>query len=151
MDMSLSKSQETVKDREAWWAVVQGGARSWTRLNERTTTMTKGRLSGAGCSLLPKHQGQLRLKRQKSKNVWFQVEQFSLPVNSPSIQSLMHVSMLLDALNRSLLSRVCSTGWASLLPHGLQPARFLCPWDSPGRSTGVECHFLLQVLTLLPD
>ena len=22
--------------------------------------------------------------------------------------------------------------------------RLLCPWDSPGKSTGVGCHFLLQ-------
>ena len=28
----------------------------------------------------------------------------------------------------------------SLQPHGLQPARLLCPWDSPGNSTGVGCH-----------
>ena len=26
----------------------------------------------------------------------------------------------------------------------LKPARLLCPWDSPGKSTGVGCHFLLQ-------
>ena len=32
----------------------------------------------------------------------------------------------------------------SLRPHGLQPARFLCPWDSPGRNTRVGHHFLLQ-------
>ena len=32
----------------------------------------------------------------------------------------------------------------SLWPHGLQPARLLCPRDSPGRNTGVGCHFLLQ-------
>ena len=25
-------------------------------------------------------------------------------------------------------------------PHGLQPSRLLCPWDFPGRSTGVGCH-----------
>ena len=25
-------------------------------------------------------------------------------------------------------------------PHGLQPTRLLCPWDSPGRSSGVGCH-----------
>ena len=25
-----------------------------------------------------------------------------------------------------------------------QPARLLCPWDSPGKSTRVGCHFLLQ-------
>ena len=32
----------------------------------------------------------------------------------------------------------------SLQPHGLQPARLLHPWDFPGKSTGVGCHFLLQ-------
>ena len=29
-------------------------------------------------------------------------------------------------------------------PHGLQPTRLLHPWDSPGKNTGVDCHFLLQ-------
>ena len=28
--------------------------------------------------------------------------------------------------------------------HGLQPARLLCPWDSPGKNTAVGCHALLQ-------
>ena len=28
-------------------------------------------------------------------------------------------------------------------PHGLQPTRLLCPWDFPGKSTGVSCHRLL--------
>ena len=32
----------------------------------------------------------------------------------------------------------------SLRPHGLQPTRFLCPWDFLGKNTGVGCHFLLQ-------
>ena len=27
-------------------------------------------------------------------------------------------------------------------PHGLQPSRLLCPWDFPGKSTGVGCHCL---------
>ena len=31
----------------------------------------------------------------------------------------------------------------SLRPHGPQPPRLLCPWDSPGKNTGVGCHFLL--------
>ena len=31
-----------------------------------------------------------------------------------------------------------------LRPHGLQSARFLCPWDSPGKNTGMGRHFLLQ-------
>ena len=30
-------------------------------------------------------------------------------------------------------------------PHGLQPTRLLCPWDFPGKSTGVGCHRLLHI------
>ena len=32
----------------------------------------------------------------------------------------------------------------SVRPYGLQPARLLCPLDSPGKSTGVGCHALPQ-------
>ena len=34
----------------------------------------------------------------------------------------------------------------SVQPHGLQPTRILHPWDSPGKNTGVGCHFLLQCM-----
>ena len=41
----------------------------------------------------------------------------------------------------------------SLRPHGLQPPhpRLLCPWDSPGKNTGVGCHFLLQGILLTQE
>ena len=32
----------------------------------------------------------------------------------------------------------------SLQPHGLQPAGLPCPWDSPGKITGLGSHALLQ-------
>ena len=38
MNMNLSKVQETVKDREAWSAIVHGVAKSWTRLSDWTIT-----------------------------------------------------------------------------------------------------------------
>ena len=28
--------------------------------------------------------------------------------------------------------------------HGLWPAKLLCPWDFPGKNTGVDCHAFLQ-------
>ena len=31
-------------------------------------------------------------------------------------------------------------------PYRRQPIRLLCPWDSPGKDTGVGCHFLLQCM-----
>ena len=36
----------------------------------------------------------------------------------------------------------------SLGHHGLQPPRFFCPWNSPGKNTEVSCHFLLQEIFL---
>ena len=35
-----------------------------------------------------------------------------------------------------------------LQPHGLWSARLLCPWDSPGKNTGVGSHFILQGIFL---
>ena len=33
-------------------------------------------------------------------------------------------------------------------PHRRQPTRLPCPWDSPGKNTGVGCHFLLQCMNV---
>ena len=34
----------------------------------------------------------------------------------------------------------------SVRPHRQQPTRLPHPWDSPGKNTGVGCHFLLQCI-----
>ena len=34
----------------------------------------------------------------------------------------------------------------SVRPHSRQPTRHPRPWDSPGKNTGVGCHFLLQCM-----
>ena len=39
----------------------------------------------------------------------------------------------------------------TLRPHGLYPSRLLCPWDSPGKNTGVRCHALLQGIFLTQE
>ena len=34
----------------------------------------------------------------------------------------------------------------SVRPQRWQPTRLLCPWDSPGKNTGVGCHILVQCM-----
>ena len=36
-------------------------------------------------------------------------------------------------------------------PHGLQPTRLLCPWNFPGKNTGVGSHSLLQGILLTQE
>ena len=36
----------------------------------------------------------------------------------------------------------------SVQPHRRQPTRLRHPWDSPGKNTGVGCHFLLQCVNM---
>ena len=52
---------------------------------------------------------------------------------------------LLDAKHKVSESVSHSVVSNSLLPHGLQPTRLLCPWNSLGKNTGVGCHSLLKI------
>ena len=49
-------------------------------------------------------------------------------------------SLMFPALNHSVVS--------DSLCYGLVLGRLLCPWNSPGKNTGVGCHFLLQGIFL---
>ena len=56
-------------------------------------------------------------------------------------------------LKESLVAQSCPTlckpmEWGLPLHGRLQPTRLLRPWDFPGKSTGVGCHFLLQRIFL---
>ena len=50
-----------------------------------------------------------------------------------------------------ILSECCCCKVASVMsdsvrPHRQQPTRLPRPWDSPGKNSGVGCHFLLQCM-----
>ena len=49
---------------------------------------------------------------------------------------------------RIMLIISCSVTSDSLWSHRLEPTRFLCPWDSPGKNIGVCSHSLLQGIFL---
>ena len=48
----------------------------------------------------------------------------------------------------TLCVRACSFVSDSFRRYGPQPARLLCPWDSPGKNIGVSCHALLLGISL---
>ena len=65
--------------------------------------------------------------------------------STPFSESWLMAGRMLVAIKKiHLCVCACSVVSNSLWPLGLQPTRLLCPWNSPGKNTGVGCHFLLQ-------
>ena len=60
---------------------------------------------------------------------------------SCKVVRFLYIFCIMLMLSRSVVSN-------SLRTRELQPARLLCPWNFPGKNTGVGCHFLLQGLFL---
>ena len=58
-------------------------------------------------------------------------------INYLKKEMCIHLGSWICVLSHSVMSN-------SLRPHGPYPTRFLCPWDSPSKNTGVDCHFLLH-------
>ena len=69
------------------------------------------------------------------KIIYINISTFSSLIKYTSVQYF--VILIKKERSRSAVSD-------SLWPHRLQPTRPLCPWDFPGKSTGVGWHFLLQ-------
>ena len=81
------------------------------------------------------------------------VNTFPQPVDSLFI----FLMVFSDAQNFSYFHNVTDTAVAAakllqscptLRPHRRQPTRLLRPWDSPGKDTGVGCHFLTDTITM---
>ena len=73
---------------------------------------------------------------------------FSQPFVRPSQTTNLPFCFGLENVYLLLFCCVCSVVSDTLRPHGLEPARLLCPWDFPGKNTEVGCHFLLQGIFL---
>ena len=64
-------------------------------------------------------------------------------LQSALIVEVIREKSLLPAKAAAKLLQSCPT---LVRPHRRQPTRLLHPWDSPGKNTGVGCHFLLQYM-----
>ena len=85
--------------------------------------------------------------RKRSENLFVRdkktFKELSLSYSSRHSHQLSPIIKLLCKACVYVSSSVLSN---SLQPHGLGPTRLLCPWNSPGKNTGVGCHFLLQCM-----
>ena len=62
-----------------------------------------------------------------------------------SVHLIIYASMYLS------IEHICFSCYVisdALPSHWLQPTRLLCPWESPGKNTGVSCPFLIERLVL---
>ena len=76
---------------------------------------------------------------QKSKQYRKKSSVLSCSIRGPFQLSFPPLS-LTARVRACSVTQSCVTLW----PHGLQPAKLLCPSHSPGKNTGMGCHFLLQ-------
>ena len=65
-------------------------------------------------------------------------------VSGSGLVTSIQFSHLKNGINILICHAQSSVMSDSLRPHGLQLTGLLCPWDFPGKNTGVGCPFLLQ-------
>ena len=117
MNMSLSKLWGMVKDKEAWHATVHGVTKSWIWLSDWTTAAEY-------------HSIHLPDSGQVTSFLFF----WSYNWGSGMLHDLPKIENLVVLVTQS----------SPTLCDPMDPSRLLCPWDSPGKNTGMGCHSLLQ-------
>ena len=133
-------------DRGAWKATLHGVAKSQTWLKWLSAhTLLKWYLSTSLLERWLAPQPEVIISNFRTQNSGFCSQLWVLRANTGKLkkipQSTLHYRAMLKAHVCVLSHSVMSD---SLRPSGLQPARLLCPWNSPDENTGVGCHFLLQ-------
>ena len=119
----------------------------WTVAHQPPLSMEfPGKNTGVGCHRLL--QGFILTQGSNPCLLHWQVESLPLsPQGSPMVKWYLQLNggpQDASPLWQSIEERSHSVVSNSLRSHGLYPTRLLRPWDFPGKSTGMGCHFLLQ-------
>ena len=89
-------------------------------------------------SIQTAHAAQYQKKKQPNLRM-------STPKKHFSKEDILMANTWKDAQHSSLLYVLVSQSYPTLCnAKGCSPLRLLCPWDFPGKNTGVDSHFLLQ-------
>ena len=138
-------------DGGAWWAAVHGVVKSRTRLSDFTFTfhfpalekemathssVLAYRIPGTGEPGGLPSMGSHRVRHNWQDLAAAASTSGHSPGScGPAAWALFSLLLLLSRFSR-----------VRLWPHRWQPTRLPRPWDSPGKNTGVGCHFLLQCM-----
>ena len=121
---------ENPLDRGAWKAAVHGVPKSRTRLSDFTFTFHFYAL-------------EKEMATHSSVLAW-RLSGKGEPGGLPSMGSHRVGHDWSNLAAAAAASAVVAKSCLNLLgPYGLKPARLLCPWDFPGKKTGVGCDFFL--------
>ena len=146
---------ENPMDRGAWWAAVHGVAKSHTRLSDFTFTfqfhalekemathssVLAWRIPGKG-----EPHGLPSMGTHRVGHDWSDLAVAAAVGLIYIFYIFIHDLMILIAM---LISAAAATAKSLqscpiVRPHRWQPTRLPSPWDSPGKNTGLGCHFLL--------
>ena len=136
---------ENPMDGGAWEAAVHGVAKSRTGLSDFTFTFHFHALEkemAPHSSVLPREsQGQGSLVGFR---LWGRTESDTTEqLSSSSMLTILCLFFYVCMCTQSC-PHICSVVSSSLQPHRLSPIRLFCPWNFPGKNTGVGHHFLFQ-------
>ena len=121
----------------AWWAAVYGVAQSRTRLKWLSSSSSSSSLLRIWLRIW------MNIQKEEMCRVWYVGRGTELPCP---------LRVLHSSSTSTCSPTCCCCCWVasvvsdSVRPHRQQPTRLPRPWDSPGKNTGVGCHFLLQCM-----
>ena len=133
-------------NRRAWWVTVHGVATSQTQLSESIRS-PRGFFDICYGNLV-------KFMEENLTMLWV----FCMTMAALSRQKFINYSLVFLPSRwfpwQFPLMNLCSAAAAAkslqscltVRPHRWQPTRLPGPWDSPGKNTGVGCHFLLQCM-----
>ena len=133
MDRGAFQAAVYVVAKRASRSLVTKHQRQWLPNNNRDTFFGRYDMWRILCLVLKWKLITITKKQNKTSNP-------KTKQNIHSFDSYPKGSLYLYAAAKSLQS--CPT----VQPHRRQPTRLPRPWDSPGKNTGVGCHFLLQCM-----
>ena len=124
-------------DRGTWWALVHGVTKSWTRLSNFHFC-----IDTTSAWILKHDTDELFYQTETDSQTW------RTDLWLPSGRGLGREGLGdLKLKSESERKVCCSVMLGFLRPHGTQPSKLLCPWDSPGKNPGVGPFPSIQDLT----